>query len=135
MSTHTVDDIRHAIDDAHFALDQCRNFLHGQAIATGALNRTAPPPSPLGLLVESAIKKLSKLSVSLDAPGDPGGTVDVEALAQMLSAADVHVNDGDYPRWDDLAESGQEQYLTAARWLLSRLDMAERTVDAETSRT
>lgn len=133
MTTHTVDEIRQLIDNAHFALDQCRNFLHGQAIATGALHRTAPPPSPLGLLVESAIKELSEMSVSLDMPGDPGGAVDAAALAQLLSAADVHVNGDDYPSWDDLVESGQEQYLTAARWLLSRLNIAERTVDAEPS--
>ncbi|WP_327578831.1 hypothetical protein [Streptomyces sp. NBC_00145] len=94
-------------------------------------HRCAAPPSPLGLLVEDTIKKLSHLSVSLDMPGDPGGTVDAETLAQLLSASDVHVNGDDYPTWDDLAESGQKQYLTAARWLLSRLNVTARTVDAE----
>ncbi|MYT26089.1 hypothetical protein GTW69_38465 [Streptomyces sp. SID7760] len=48
----------------------------------------------------------------------PGITVD--DLARMLSAADVEINHGDYPTWDDLAESGEEQYRQAARYLLAR---------------
>lgn len=52
--------------------------------------------------------------------------VDVEALARLLSDADVYVNHGDYPGWDDLAESGEQQYRQAARYLLKRLHIAER---------
>jgi hypothetical protein len=44
----------------------------------------------------------------------------------MLSAADVEINHGDYPTWDDLAESGQKQYRQAARYLLTRLHITER---------
>jgi len=45
----------------------------------------------------------------------------VDALARMLSAADVEINHGDYPTYDTLAESGQKQYRQAARYLLQRL--------------
>jgi hypothetical protein len=51
----------------------------------------------------------------------PETTVTVDALARMLSAADVEINHGDYPTWDTLAESGQKQYRQAARYLLKRL--------------
>ncbi|MFD8845461.1 hypothetical protein [Streptomyces pseudogriseolus] len=51
----------------------------------------------------------------------PETAVTVDALARMLSAADVEINHGDYPTWDTLAESGQKQYRQAARYLLKRL--------------
>jgi hypothetical protein len=51
----------------------------------------------------------------------PETAVTVDALARMLSAADVEINHGDYPTWDTLAESGQKQYRLAARYLLKRL--------------
>lgn len=47
--------------------------------------------------------------------------VSVDTLARMLSSADVEINHGDYPTWDDLAESGEAQYRQAARYLLARL--------------
>ncbi|MYS72377.1 hypothetical protein GTY88_18405 [Streptomyces sp. SID5926] len=53
-------------------------------------------------------------------------TIPVETLARLLSDADVYVNHGDYPGWDDLAESGEQQYRRAACHLLKRLHIAER---------
>jgi hypothetical protein len=46
--------------------------------------------------------------------------VTVEALAQLLSAADVEINHGDYPTWETLADSGTEEYRKAARYVLKR---------------
>jgi predicted HAD superfamily Cof-like phosphohydrolase len=56
----------------------------------------------------------------------PAETIPVDALARMLSAADVEINHGDYPTWDTLAESGQGEYRKAARYLLKRLRITER---------
>ncbi|MFI5525011.1 hypothetical protein [Streptomyces platensis] len=54
----------------------------------------------------------------------PGGAdempVTVEALAQLLSAADVQINHGDYPTWETLTDSGTEEYRKAARYVLKR---------------
>ncbi|WP_190172973.1 hypothetical protein [Streptomyces mirabilis] len=51
--------------------------------------------------------------------------VTVEALARLLNGADVHIHNGHHPGWDSLAESGEEQYLGMARWLLKRLHVTE----------
>ncbi|MGH3587073.1 MAG: hypothetical protein ACRDQ0_12195 [Pseudonocardia sp.] len=56
----------------------------------------------------------------------PADAVSTDTLARMLSAADVEINHGDYPRWDDLRESGVEQYRQAARYLLGRLTITGR---------
>ena len=56
--------------------------------------------------------------------------VGAEALARLLNGADVHIHDGHHPGWDSLAESGEEQYLGMARWLLKRLHVTERTTAA-----
>lgn len=50
----------------------------------------------------------------------------VDELARTLSAADVEINGGDYPSWDDLRDSGQDAYRQAARILLSRYQIAHR---------
>lgn len=52
----------------------------------------------------------------------PAGPDDaaVDDLARDLFSADVEINGGNYPRWCDLHDSGQEQYRKAARFLLVR---------------
>ncbi|MFJ9128898.1 hypothetical protein ACIRJS_32835 [Streptomyces sp. NPDC102340] len=55
--------------------------------------------------------------------------VDVDTLARLLHDADVHVNRGDYPRWDDLSTTpglGQDEVRKAARWLMKRLHITPR---------
>jgi hypothetical protein len=42
----------------------------------------------------------------------------------------VQINGGDYPTWDDLAESGQDQYREAATFLLARCSVANRAATA-----
>jgi hypothetical protein len=60
---------------------------------------------------------------------ETGSAVTVDDLAQLIHAADVHVNDGDYPSWDDLSKTpglGQDDVRKAARWLLRRLTITHR---------
>ncbi|MFF8679532.1 hypothetical protein ACF07F_16635 [Streptomyces sp. NPDC015237] len=55
--------------------------------------------------------------------------VAVDTLARLLCDADVHVNNGDYPGWDDLSTTpglGQDEVRKAARFLLKRLHITER---------
>lgn len=50
----------------------------------------------------------------------------VDDLARLMCEADVFVNDGDYPGWDDLSKTpglGQDQVRKAARYLLRRLNI------------
>ncbi|MFC8267777.1 hypothetical protein ACFUIZ_18900 [Streptomyces cinereoruber] len=64
---------------------------------------------------------------------DTDARITVVSLARMLSAADVEINHGNYPTYDTLAESGQQQYRQAARYLLARLHITTRqTVEDET---
>ncbi len=63
--------------------------------------------------------------------------VTVDELAQLIHAADVHVNDGDYPSWDDLSNTpglGKDDVRKAARWLLKRLSISALTAPACTCR-
>jgi hypothetical protein len=57
----------------------------------------------------------------------PEQTAAVEGWARMLCAADVHVNDGDHPTWQQLSAmpGGQDEYRKAARWLLPRLTVGQ----------
>lgn len=57
----------------------------------------------------------------------PTDQIRVDDLARLLSAADVHINHGDYPTWDTLGESGQGEYRKAARYLLARCRITPRT--------
>jgi len=50
----------------------------------------------------------------------------VDEIAQALSAADVEINGGDYPRWCDLRDGGQDQYRAAARYALARYRITPR---------
>lgn len=53
--------------------------------------------------------------------------LDVEALAQLLSAADVHVNHGNYPTWEQLSTEpgyGRDEYRKAARYVLAHVTVA-----------
>ncbi|MGQ5606201.1 hypothetical protein [Streptomyces sp. EKS3.2] len=55
--------------------------------------------------------------------------VAVDTLARLMCDADVHVNNGDYPGWDDLSKTpglGQDEVRKAARYLLKRLHITER---------
>ncbi|MFD5899099.1 hypothetical protein [Streptomyces sp. NPDC060366] len=52
-------------------------------------------------------------------------TLDEAALARLLSDGDVHLHNGDYPKWDDLAESGEEQYRALARYILARCTVTD----------
>lgn len=55
--------------------------------------------------------------------------VDVDSLAHLIHDADVHVNNGDYPSWDDLSDTpglGKDDVRKAARWLLARLHITMR---------
>lgn len=48
----------------------------------------------------------------------------IEMWARLLCAADVHVNDGDHPSWQQLSTTpgrGQDEYRKAARWLMGRV--------------
>jgi hypothetical protein len=72
---------------------------------------------------------MAKSDVPFRAVWEPAAetqAVDVEALARLLNGADVHIHNGHHPDWDSLAESGEEQYLGMARWLLKRLHVAQR---------
>lgn len=69
-------------------------------------------------------------------PADP--TAMIEVWARMLCAADVHVNGGDHPTWQQLSTSpgrGQDAYRKAARWLLPRLTVATRPAVGEQAAT
>jgi hypothetical protein len=71
--------------------------------------------------------------VPASGPGGAAGetqALDVEPLARLLSAADVALHNGNYPSFDELAESGEQQYLDMARWLLKRLRITDRLADA-----
>jgi hypothetical protein len=48
-----------------------------------------------------------------------------EALARLISDGDVHVNNGDYPHWDELAEDGRDQYRALATFLLARCTVTD----------
>jgi len=50
----------------------------------------------------------------------------VDEIAQALSAADVEINGGDYPKWCDLRDGGQDQYRAAARYALARYRITPR---------
>lgn len=52
--------------------------------------------------------------------------VPVDALARTLSAADVEINNGDYPTWDDLSDTGRDEYRKAARYLFARFGITQK---------
>lgn len=64
-----------------------------------------------------------RLTAELAAAREPIG---VDDLARLLHEADVFVNKGDYPSWDDLSTTpglGQDEVRKAARYLLRRLNI------------
>lgn len=65
-----------------------------------------------------------------DPQTDP--TAAIEVFARLLCAADVHVNDGDHPTWQQLSTTpgrGQDEYRKAARWLLPRMTVTRPPAD------
>jgi hypothetical protein len=61
----------------------------------------------------------------------------VDDLARLLSAADVFVNKGDYPSWDDLSTTpgyGRDEYRKAARYILRRCQVAPWTSAEQTGK-
>ncbi|WP_327066841.1 hypothetical protein [Kitasatospora sp. NBC_01302] len=59
----------------------------------------------------------------------------VDDLARLLHDADVFVNGGDYPAWEQLSTTpglGQDEVRKAARYLLRRLSITPwRPIDAQ----
>ncbi|MFB7421601.1 hypothetical protein ACFC1L_44450, partial [Streptomyces sp. NPDC056210] len=72
-----------------------------------------------------AVGQPAEAQATDEAPADT--TAAIEMWARLLNAADVHVNDGDHPTWQQLSTTpgrGQDEYRKAARWLLPRLTTA-----------
>ncbi|WP_333744087.1 hypothetical protein [Streptomyces ardesiacus] len=75
------------------------------------------------------IERWRQAALKARAEAEAQQEVDVDTLARLMCDADVHVNNGDYPGWDDLSKTpglGQDEVRKAARYLLKRLHIAER---------
>lgn len=62
-------------------------------------------------------------AVTEEQPATSAQQISVDDLARLLHAANVHVNNGDYPAWDDLSTTpglGQDEVRKAARYILAR---------------
>lgn len=73
------------------------------------------------LTVEAAAEEITRLRQIARQHED---AVDVDTLARLMCDADVFVNDGDYPGWDDLSTTpglGKDEVRKAARYLMRRL--------------
>ncbi|MFC8065450.1 hypothetical protein [Streptomyces sp. NPDC057293] len=75
------------------------------------------------------IDRWRQAALTARAEMQPRPEVAVDTLARLMCDADVHVNNGDYPGWDDLSKTpgrGQDEVRKAARYLLKRLHITER---------
>jgi hypothetical protein len=58
---------------------------------------------------------------------------DEDHLAAAISAGDVEINHGGHPTWEELSDSGRENYRWIARHLLARFSITARpTMEDET---
>ncbi|MGW5352228.1 hypothetical protein ACWERV_17165 [Streptomyces sp. NPDC004031] len=120
---------------AQTALAEARTYLATQQEATAALTRVPVTPTALFTLIDQTVQDVVRIAVRMELADQPANTRELspEHLAQLLSEADVHVNNGDYPLWGDLTEDDRDQYRQAARFLTARCSVSPRVPAAEGS--
>lgn len=135
ITAPTTTEIARQLYAAQTALAETRTYLAAQQEATAALTRVPVTPTPLFALIDQTTQDVARIGVRLELADQPADTAELplEQLAQLLSEADVHVNHGDYPTWDDLAEDGRDQYRQAAMFLLARCTVSPRVPVTEGS--
>lgn len=128
ITTPTAAEIIQQLHDAQTALAEARTYFAHHAAMESALARLDLGRPALLELVDTTCRATARAVVRLELGDQPADTsaLTIDALAQLLSAADVKIHDGDYPSWDDLHESGQDQYRETARFLLARCSVTNR---------
>lgn len=128
ITAPTATEIVQQLHDAQTALAEVRSLLEHDAATSAALDRAPVTRSPLLKLVDHTCQATARTVVRLELADQPAetGALTAETLAQLLSAADVKINSGDYPHWEALSEDGRDQYREAAMFLLARCSVTNR---------
>jgi hypothetical protein len=129
ITAPTTAEIAHTLYAAQNALSEARAYIAAQQTATAALTRVPATPTPLFTLLDEATHAVARTGVRMEIPDQSADTnpLSAEDLARLLSDGDVHVNGGDYPHWDALAEDGRDQYRTLATFLIARCTVSHRS--------